>query len=127
MRSRRVVDEIQTSCYLLESLANNAEVATVLGSIPASSDTVESEGRKTKQCLITFIKKKKKYPPLYLKVTKIFLTICYVGFVTSCWNMYINVVLALLQFFSQKVFVEIVAPEGDPYTLFIIFFLFLCC
>jgi len=26
------------------------EVATVLGSIPASSDTVESEGRQTKQC-----------------------------------------------------------------------------
>jgi hypothetical protein len=29
---------------------NNAEVATVLGSIPASFDTVESEGRQMKQC-----------------------------------------------------------------------------
>jgi hypothetical protein len=28
----------------------NAVVATVLGSIPASSDTVEYEGRQTKQC-----------------------------------------------------------------------------
>jgi hypothetical protein len=28
----------------------NAEVATVLGSIPSSSDTVESEGRQMKQC-----------------------------------------------------------------------------
>jgi hypothetical protein len=36
----------------LERLTDNAEVATVLGSIPASSDTVESEGRQRKQCWI---------------------------------------------------------------------------
>jgi hypothetical protein len=34
----------------LEHLTANAEVATVLGSIPASSDTVESKGRQMKQC-----------------------------------------------------------------------------
>ncbi len=34
----------------LERLTVNAVVATVLGSIPASSDTVESEGRQMKQC-----------------------------------------------------------------------------
>jgi hypothetical protein len=34
----------------LERLAVNAKVATVLGSILASSDTVESEGRQMKQC-----------------------------------------------------------------------------
>ncbi len=34
----------------LERLAANAIVATVLGSIPASSDTVDSEGRQMKQC-----------------------------------------------------------------------------
>ncbi len=34
----------------LEGLAVNAKVATVLGSIPSSSDTVESEGRQIKQC-----------------------------------------------------------------------------
>jgi hypothetical protein len=34
----------------LERLTANAVVATVLGSIPASSDTVESEGRQMKQC-----------------------------------------------------------------------------
>ncbi len=34
----------------LERLTANAKVATVLGSIPASSDTVESEGRQMKQC-----------------------------------------------------------------------------
>jgi hypothetical protein len=34
----------------LERLAFNAKVATVLGTIPASSDTVESEGRQMKQC-----------------------------------------------------------------------------
>jgi len=34
----------------LELLAVNANVATVLGSIPVSSDKVESEGRQMKQC-----------------------------------------------------------------------------
>ncbi len=34
----------------LERLTVNAEVATVLGSIPASSNTVESEVRQIKQC-----------------------------------------------------------------------------
>ncbi len=34
----------------LERLTANAEVVTVLCSIPASSDTVESEGRQMKQC-----------------------------------------------------------------------------
>ncbi len=33
----------------LERLTASAEVATVLGSIPASTDTVESEGRQMKQ------------------------------------------------------------------------------
>ena len=41
MRYNRVV---------IECLAVNAKVAIVLGSIPASSDTVESEGRQMKQC-----------------------------------------------------------------------------
>jgi hypothetical protein len=31
-------------------LAVNAKVATVLGSIPATNDTVEFEGRQLKQC-----------------------------------------------------------------------------
>jgi hypothetical protein len=34
----------------LECLAVNAKVTTVLGSIPASSSPVESEGRQMKQC-----------------------------------------------------------------------------
>ncbi len=42
----------------LKRLAVNAKVATVLGSIPASFDTVESEGRQMKQCWITSIKRK---------------------------------------------------------------------
>jgi hypothetical protein len=36
----------------LERLTVNAKVATVLGPISASSDTVESEGRQMKQCWI---------------------------------------------------------------------------
>jgi hypothetical protein len=35
----------------------NTEVATVLGSDPASSDTVEFEGRQIKQCWIQYIEK----------------------------------------------------------------------
>ncbi len=42
---------------LLERLAVNAKVATVLGSISASSDTVKSEGRYMKQCWITYLKR----------------------------------------------------------------------
>ncbi len=34
----------------LERLAVNAKISTVLGSIPASSDTVEPDGRQMKQC-----------------------------------------------------------------------------
>ncbi len=34
----------------LERLITNAKVATVLGSVPASYDTMESEGRHMKQC-----------------------------------------------------------------------------
>jgi hypothetical protein len=34
----------------LERLAVNAKVATVLGSIPASTDTVEPQRRQLKQC-----------------------------------------------------------------------------
>ncbi len=36
----------------------NAVVATALGSIPASSDTVESKGRQMTQCWISYIKSK---------------------------------------------------------------------
>jgi hypothetical protein len=38
------------------SLQCNAVVATVLGLIPASSDTGESEGRQMKHCLIKYCK-----------------------------------------------------------------------
>jgi hypothetical protein len=41
---------------ILIFLTANAKVATVLGSIPASSDTVESDGRQMKQGWITYIK-----------------------------------------------------------------------
>jgi hypothetical protein len=48
-----MVDEIFSSsgnlAEWLERLTANAEVATVRGSIPAISDTVESEGRQMKQ------------------------------------------------------------------------------
>jgi hypothetical protein len=45
----------------LERLTANAKVATVLGPISASSDTVESEGRQMKQYRIKNIKNTK-YP-----------------------------------------------------------------
>ncbi len=48
-------------------MTGNARVLTVLGSIPASSDTAESEGQQMKQCWIQYIKKN---PPLYMCDTK---------------------------------------------------------
>jgi hypothetical protein len=48
--------------WWLERLTVNNEVATGLGSIPASSDTVESEGRQMNQCGIQY-KEEKKIPP----------------------------------------------------------------
>ncbi len=46
------VDEIY-HIGILEHLTPNAVVASVLGLIPASSDTVKSEGRQMKQCCRT--------------------------------------------------------------------------
>jgi hypothetical protein len=48
----------------LKLLTANAEVATVLGSMPAFSETVESEGREMKQCWIQYIEKKPYNPPV---------------------------------------------------------------
>jgi hypothetical protein len=41
---------MRSTLVVTERLTANAEVAKVLGSIPASSDIVESEGRQMKQC-----------------------------------------------------------------------------
>jgi hypothetical protein len=49
------VDEIS-----IERLTDNAKIARVLGSIPASTDTVESKGRQMKQCRIKYLSKTKK-------------------------------------------------------------------
>jgi hypothetical protein len=48
----------------LERLTANVKVATVLGSIPASSVTVDSEGRQMKQCGKKYLKIKKNAPIL---------------------------------------------------------------
>ncbi len=50
--------DLDSRAELLERLTANAVVATALGSIPASSDTVETEGLQMKQCWITYIKRK---------------------------------------------------------------------
>jgi hypothetical protein len=49
--------------FSVERLIANAKVAIALGSIPASSDTVESEGRQMKQCLIKSFKNFHKNSP----------------------------------------------------------------
>ncbi len=51
----------------IESMTANAEVATILRSISASSDTVESEGQEMKQCWIQYIEKNLKIPLLSLR------------------------------------------------------------
>ncbi len=56
--------------YWLERLTANAPVATVLGSIPASVGTVESEGRQMKQCWILYGKKREKIPQKNIKKKK---------------------------------------------------------
>jgi hypothetical protein len=43
----------------LERLTANAKAATVLSSVPASSDTMELEGRQIKQCWIMYLKSPK--------------------------------------------------------------------
>jgi hypothetical protein len=68
MRSS-LVDEVKPCGWdlakWLQRLTVNAKVATVLDSIPASSDTVESDGRQMKQCWIKYIvRKNRKVPPL---------------------------------------------------------------
>jgi hypothetical protein len=62
----------------LERLAVN-DVATFLGSIPASSDAMESEERQMKQCWITNIKRKyqEKNPPLSISTIRQKLQLCY--------------------------------------------------
>jgi len=62
MRSNRVVRTRPTA---------NAEVATVLGSIPASSDTVKSEGWQMKQCWIEYLQRRHKIQKIpLLKLTR---------------------------------------------------------
>ncbi len=61
--------QIQTTDYHTA----NAQVATVLGSIPASVGTVESEGRQMKQCCILYEQKEKNPPKKYFKKKTIIL------------------------------------------------------
>ncbi len=49
LRGRYTVNWMRLAEWL-ERLTVNAVVVSVLGSIPESSDTVESEGRQMKQC-----------------------------------------------------------------------------
>jgi hypothetical protein len=44
----------------LECLTTSVVVPTVLGSIPASSDTVESEGRQGDEAVLNIVHKKRK-------------------------------------------------------------------
>ncbi len=68
-QTRHKLNKIVDVAEWLERLIVNAIVATFLGSIPASSDIVESEGRQVKQCWITYIKieKMRKNTPLNKK------------------------------------------------------------
>ncbi len=57
----------------LERPAVNAKVATVLGSIPASSDTMESEGRQMKQWWLEYIKKENSFKKYIFFLSALFL------------------------------------------------------
>ncbi len=78
----------------LERLTANAVVTTVLGSIPASSDTVESEGRQMKQCWISYIKKEKnlkKFPSkeCYFQYFQYFQYLVF-GLLLRKWNLFLE-------------------------------------
>jgi hypothetical protein len=70
MKYKKSIWSLEISCTslswpvgaLLERLTTNAVVATVLGSIPASSDTVESEGHEAVLNIVHKKKKSKKFP-----------------------------------------------------------------
>ncbi len=71
----------------LERPTVNAEDATVLDSISASSNTVESEGRQMKQCWIKYIRRNPKNPPV--KYVKSFSALCgsNITQIFRCFNM----------------------------------------
>ncbi len=85
MRFSRVARTSYSQCRM---------VATVLGSIPASSDTVESEGRQMKQCWISYIKKGKPKKSPFIYSGKIMLNVAETIFVNilsikiSSWHHY---------------------------------------
>jgi hypothetical protein len=58
---------MRSSLWWLERLTANVEVATVLG-----TDTVESEGRQMKQCLIQYTEKKNKKFKKFKSMTLLF-------------------------------------------------------
>ncbi len=61
----------------IERLAVNAEVATILGSIPAISDTVKSEGLQVNQCWIMYMYKSVgRMICTYLSTVPVFLNVC---------------------------------------------------
>jgi hypothetical protein len=49
--------KIYTGFSFICSVTSSAKVATVLGSIPGSSNTVEYKGPQMKQCMLTTVKK----------------------------------------------------------------------
>ncbi len=66
----------------VQSMTANAKVAKVLGSIPASSDTVESEGRQMKQCWKQYTKRQK--IPLYKENNRFVHCVCiYEGYISK--------------------------------------------
>ncbi len=78
--------------YWLERLTVIAKVPTVLGSMPASSDTLESEVRRMKQCWITNIKIQKPVQKLKLesKATENKKTKYLQGWSKSSWSVAIK-------------------------------------
>ncbi len=57
---------------LLERLTANDEVSTVQGTIPPSSDTVESKGRQMKLRWIKYLKSRQKTSPFYFDSPNLF-------------------------------------------------------
>jgi hypothetical protein len=65
----------------------NDKVATVLGSIPASSDTVESEWRQMKQCWIKYIQNQGKLDKKHSQIISTLITVVY-RYTGEYWMIY---------------------------------------
>jgi hypothetical protein len=86
-----------------------SDSATVLGSIAASSDTVESEGRQMKQCWIQYKEEKNLKNPLFKNSTTFYLQVWFCW--QSFWMFFFLILLGMLSAESYRKSLTIIDNE----------------